>query len=151
VSTGDLTDLAVDLIAVSGRFTRLAAQESDLTISRALWRALSQIEDLGPMRVSDLARIDRCSQPTATTTVRQLEAAGWVMRTPDPSDRRAVQIEVTELGREQLAHNRRVAGRRLARRISELSPADRKALGHGVRVLHQLTAHPARETPVVRT
>ena len=65
----ELTDLAVELLVASARFTRLAARESRASIPHALWRSLSQIDELGPLRVSQLAAADRCSQPTATGTV----------------------------------------------------------------------------------
>jgi DNA-binding MarR family transcriptional regulator len=133
-----LTDLAVDLLVTSARFTRLAARESDLTIPHALWRALSQIEDLGPLRISELAAADRCSQPTATTTVQRLEERGWVGRVVDSADARAFLISVTDAGREQLATVRRTAGERLAVRVGRLSEADRHALQAGVRALHHL-------------
>ena len=134
----DLTRLAVELLVTSARFTRLATRESRSTIPHALWRALSQIEELGPLRVSELAQVDRCSQPTATTTVQRLEQRGWVTRAVDPDDSRAVRITVTAAGREELAVNRRTAGEHLAARMARLDPADRAALSRGVRALHHL-------------
>src|SRR5690349_18636182 len=58
--------LAIELLVTSARFTRLAACETPTEMPRALWRALAQLDDLGPARVSDLATADRVSQPTAT-------------------------------------------------------------------------------------
>jgi DNA-binding MarR family transcriptional regulator len=133
-----LTALAVDLLVSSARFTRLASRESDLTIPHALWRGLSQFDELGPMRISEFAQADRCSQPTATTTVQRLEERGWVRRTADESDARAVRISITPAGREQLQTNRQVAGERLAVRMSRLSAGDRAALAGAVQALHHL-------------
>jgi DNA-binding MarR family transcriptional regulator len=134
----DFTGLAVDLLVTSARFTRLASRESDLTIPHALWRALSQVEELGPLRISELAAADRCSQPTATTTVQKLEERGWVRREADAADARAVRISITAAGREQLADNRRTAGERLAARMARLSADDRRDLAAGVVALHHL-------------
>ena len=62
-------------------------------------RLLSTIEDHGEARISDLAALDHCSQPTMTTQVRRLEDAGLVSRTVDPDDARAVLIRITAEGR----------------------------------------------------
>jgi DNA-binding MarR family transcriptional regulator len=140
-----LTALAVDLLVSSARFTRLASRESDLTIPHALWRALSQFEELGPMRISEFAQVDRCSQPTATTTVQRLEERGWVERAADASDARAVLVSITATGREQLQTNRQVAGERLAVRMGRLDEADRIALARAVRALHHLIDHTNEE------
>jgi DNA-binding MarR family transcriptional regulator len=134
----DVTELAVELLVTSARFTRLATRESQSTIPHALWRALSQIEELGPLRISELAQADRCSQPTATTMVQRLEQRGWVTRATDPDDSRAVRIAVTPAGRDELAANRRTAGEHLAARMTRLDERDRVALAEGVRALHHL-------------
>jgi DNA-binding MarR family transcriptional regulator len=133
-----LTELAVELLVTSARFTRLASRESQSTIPHALWRALSHIEEIGPLRISELAAADRCSQPTATTMVQRLEQRGWVRRAVDPDDSRAVLIAVTPAGRAELATNRRTAGEHLADRMARLDPEDQAALARGVRALHHL-------------
>ena len=111
----DLTELAVELLVTSARFTRLASRESQSSIPHALWRALSHIEELGPLRISELAAADRCSQPTATTMVQRLEQRGWVRRAADPDDSRAVRVAVTAAGRagagDQPAYGGRAPGR----------------------------------------
>ena len=69
-------------------------------------RLLSTIEDQGAARISDLAALDHCSQPTMTTQVRRLEDAGLVSRTVDPDDARAVLIRITPKGVDTLRHVR---------------------------------------------
>ena len=61
------------------------------------------IEDQGEARISDLAALDHCSQPTMTTQVRRLEDAGLVTRTIDPDDARAVLIRITAARRRTIA------------------------------------------------
>ena len=70
-------------------------------------RLLSTIEDQGAARISDLAALDHCSQPTMTTQVRRLEDAGLVSRTVDPDDARAVLISITAEGVDTLRQVRR--------------------------------------------
>ncbi|GAA5048581.1 hypothetical protein GCM10023318_16490 [Nocardia callitridis] len=59
------------------------------------------------MRVSEFARIDRCSQPAATALIGRLVADGYATRTKDPEDSRAVVVELTETGRTRLSTARR--------------------------------------------
>ena len=90
--------LGADLLAVVARINRLANQRVRMPIPFAQARLLSTIEDQGEARISDLAALDHCSQPTMTTQVRRLEDAGMVTRTPDPPDARAVLIRITPTG-----------------------------------------------------
>ena len=80
------------------RLNRLATQRVRLPLPCAQARLLSTIEDQGAARISDLAALDHCSQPTMTTQVRRLEDAGLVSRTVDPDDARAVLIRITPKG-----------------------------------------------------
>ena len=81
------------------RLNRLATQRVRLELPFAQARLLSTIEDQGAARISDLAALDHCSQPTMTTQVRRLEDAGLVSRVTDPADARAVLISITPEGR----------------------------------------------------
>ncbi|WP_433993791.1 MarR family transcriptional regulator, partial [Mycolicibacterium porcinum] len=91
-TVSDNTELGADLLAVVARLNRLATQRARLPLPWAQARLLSTIEDQGEARISDLAYLDHCSQPTMTTQVRRLEDAGLVSRTTDPGDARAVLI-----------------------------------------------------------
>ncbi|MEU4742474.1 MarR family winged helix-turn-helix transcriptional regulator [Actinosynnema sp. NPDC023658] len=51
--------------------------------------------DCGPQRQADLCGVLGTDSPTMTRTVQRLERAGFVRRTPDPTDGRAVLVEPT--------------------------------------------------------
>lgn len=135
----DLPDTAVALLVAAARFSRLAARETPAPLPHALWRMMSQLEELGPVRVGELARADRCSQPTATAMVARLLEQGWVDRHVDPDDGRAVRVQLSDAGRAELAAQRRAAGNALAPRLAALSPAEVAALRAGIAVLRRLT------------
>ncbi len=141
----DPSTLAVELLVASARFTRLAARETPNAMPRALWRALAQLEELGPLRVSDLAAVDRVSQPTATNLVHKLVERGWVERTLDPDDARAVRISITDEGRSALSGSREAAAAALSPRLSRLDARTLRTLDAGVRALRQVLEadHPA--------
>ncbi|WP_298806116.1 MarR family transcriptional regulator [uncultured Pseudokineococcus sp.] len=133
--------LAVDLLVIAARFTRWAGRAADGAMPTALWRALSQVDELGPLRVSALAALDRTSQPTATALVQRLERHGWVERSADPEDARASLVATTSEGRERLAEQRAAVGRALAPRLGALSGQQHEDLARGLAVLRDLVAH----------
>ncbi|CKI16272.1 MarR family transcriptional regulator [Mycolicibacterium smegmatis] len=143
------TELGADLLAVVARLNRLATQRTRLPLPYAQARLLSTIEDQGEARISDLALLDHCSQPTMTTQVRRLEEAGLVSRTADPGDARAVLIRITEEGRKTLAQARADRAAAINPRLERLSVEDRQTLVDAVEVIRKLLAdvaeHPLPE------
>ncbi|TDP39425.1 DNA-binding MarR family transcriptional regulator [Nocardia ignorata] len=104
----------VDLLVTAGRLTRLAGAVSSDDLPRAMLRALAVLEEHDGLRVSEFARIDRCSQPAATALLGRLVADGFATRTKDPRDSRAVRVELTPAGRTRLTRARRAYAAALA-------------------------------------
>lgn len=134
----DETELGADLLSVVARLNRLATQRTRLPLPWAQARLLSTIEDQGEARISDLALLDHCSQPTMTTQVRRLEDAGLVTRTTDPGDARAVLIRITEQGRRTLDQARADRAAVINPRLERLSPQDRQTLAAAVDVIRRM-------------
>lgn len=137
-STSAHTTLSSDLLSVVARINRLANQRVRLALPFAQARLLAVIEDQGAARISDLAALDHCSQPTMTTQVRRLEDAGLVSRTADPADARAVLISITPEGVEALATVRSDRGAVIDPYLARLDDADRRTLVDAVRVMRAL-------------
>jgi DNA-binding MarR family transcriptional regulator len=130
--------LGADLLAVVARINRLANQRVRMPIPFAQARLLSTIEDQGEARISDLAALDHCSQPTMTTQVRRLEDAGMVTRTSDPLDARAVLIRITPDGVAALRQARLDRGAAIDPYLERLSDSERERLTEAVAVLRRL-------------
>ena len=64
---------------------------------------LGAIATLGPVSVAELVRALDRSHQLIQQKMPKLLALGLVSRRPDPDDQRAVLIEITDRGREQLA------------------------------------------------
>lgn len=111
--------LVVDIAVTAARLTRLAGALGTRSLPRAMVRALSTFEEHGPLRISEFAQIDGCSQPSATALIGRLTTAGLAARTKDPDDSRAVVVELTPAGREQLSASRRAFGTALAARLPD--------------------------------
>src|SRR5215471_17869192 len=130
--------LGSELLGVIARLNRLATQRIRLPLPWAQARLLGTIDDQGEARISDLAELDHCSQPTMTTQVRRLEDAGLVSRTTDPGDARAVLIRITEQGVDTLRQVRVDRGAAIDPYLERLEDADRQTLEDAVRVMRKL-------------
>ena len=131
--------LGSELLTLVARLNRLATSRIRLPLPWAQARLLGTIEDRRDgTRISELAELDHCSQPTMTTQVRRLEEAGLVSRATDPDDARAVLIRITPKGSHALARVRADRAAVIEPRIQNLSGADRATLTAAVGALHRL-------------
>lgn len=133
-----LRDLLSELVTGSSRFVRLAAHFGSDDWPKAWMRALSLLEEYQPLRISEFARLDRCSQPSATALLGKLTTAGLVERTSDPEDSRAVIVTTTEAGADWLAAGRRHIGDGLVPYLSELDPERIQKLTDGLSELRSV-------------
>jgi DNA-binding MarR family transcriptional regulator len=101
--------------------------------------AMATLEKRGPMRAGDLA--DRLSITAASMSrlAEALEEGGWVERGPDPEDRRAQLLNLSDDGRETLATMRREGTGELAEAIRALPREERSALSAALPVLVRLS------------
>lgn len=144
---GMSSTLGADLLSVVARINRLANQRASMPIPYAQARLLSAIEDQGKARISELAALDHCSQPTMTTQVRRLEDARLVARTPDPHDARAVLIQITPAGVATLRQVRLDRGAAVDPYLERLNDAERQCLSEAVTVLRRLVENTATPPP----
>lgn len=87
---------AADIYVAVGRITRLLRRAGDLgSLSQGSAAALATLVRQGPMRLGDLAGVERVSAPTMSRIVTVLEKAGYVERSPDPIDGRAQVLSAT--------------------------------------------------------
>jgi DNA-binding MarR family transcriptional regulator len=87
-------------------------------------RALRTLTRHGTMRLSELsARLDIAPR-SATEVVDALQTRGLAARRPDPGDRRATLVEVTEHGSEVLGAIRGSEAERIFGRLSEADRAE---------------------------
>jgi DNA-binding MarR family transcriptional regulator len=135
----DLHRLGEDLVTTAARLVRWVPT-SGLSLSLASARILARLLDNGPSRISELASLERSSQPTITNHVKRLEAAQLVKRRADPTDARAWMIELTDAGHNQLAEMRASLGGNIEPHLARLSKREQKALRQGIDIMRQLMA-----------
>lgn len=120
-------DLVMALARRVRRATLDALAEWGVTPSQS--RALRVVGAAGDgVRMSGLADALHVAPRTATEVADALEEQGWVRRSPDPGDRRATLLSLTDAGRTLLAEvdvARRAASEQA---LAVLTPAQRRTL-----------------------
>jgi DNA-binding MarR family transcriptional regulator len=82
---------------------RLKAKAHNEAIDHSVLAALHALRcSGGGVRLSELATLIALDASTASRLVRTLETDGLVVRTPDPDDRRASRLELTDAGQARL-------------------------------------------------
>ena len=123
-----------DGIRLLARLARVAEQTCQSTgISLPQYRLLVSAAQ-GPQRASELAAAVGVSRPTLTSLVDGLEQSGLVKRVPVATDRRGIQLELTEAGREAT----RRAERALSHRLLTLINGDSQ---HVVPLVHNVVSN----------
>jgi DNA-binding MarR family transcriptional regulator len=77
---------------------RVDAAMGDAGIPMACSKLLGVLNEHGPKRFTELAKITGTGARSLTQTVDILERDGLARRQPDPADRRATLVNITELG-----------------------------------------------------
>jgi DNA-binding MarR family transcriptional regulator len=120
------------------RFTRLLdkrmAREG---ASLARTRVLLMIERRGPVKASDIAELFGLAPRTVTDTLDGMERQGLIRREPDPKDRRAKRILITEAGRQAVAATEPIRRELTSQVMGSLDGEEREALA---RILGKLDA-----------
>ena len=127
---------AIGAIARRLRTASMAAL-ADYDVTPSQMRAIRILDAHGGVRSKELADHLKIAPRSATEVVDALEAKGLVSRTPDPSDRRATVVALTERGRELSRETRRLRGVASEQLFDRLTPADRADLARILGKLHE--------------
>lgn len=133
------------LISILRRGDPNGATAGDLTLAQL--SILVTLLDQGPIRMTELAAHERVRTPTTTVAIRRLEKIGLVKRSRDPSDLRAVLVDITPRGR--AVHGASLANRRaaLAAMLGQLPRSDLETLMQALAPLARLASgEPANGT-----
>ncbi|HYJ54676.1 MAG TPA: MarR family transcriptional regulator [Mycobacterium sp.] len=118
------------------RHTGRTSTSGDLTLAQL--SILLTLLDQGPIRMTDLAAHERVRTPTTTVAIRRLEKLGLVKRSRDPSDLRAVLVDITPEGLAQ--HRESLASRQahLAALLSKLNEDELELLTKAIAPLERI-------------
>lgn len=119
--------------ASSGEMARAVHPE----LEPAAYGLLARLEDAGPQRATDLAGYFGVGKATISRQLHALVGLGLVDRVPDPGDRRASLIRLTDEGRGRFTT---VRDARRLRYASKLAAWDRGEIAELARLLHRLNS-----------
>lgn len=102
--------------------------------------ALITIDHHGPVRLSDLARLEAVAPPTVTRIVAKLEAEALVERQSDESDRRIARVTITDEGHRRIDETRAARNEWFGRKLAALDPDDLAAILEAIEPLERLAA-----------
>lgn len=129
-------DLAHDLrLAVMRLARRLRQQRADHGLGLGQLSALATLDRCGAMTAGALAQHEQVRPPSMTKTLAALAEAGYVDRTPDPTDGRQVVVSLTETARTLLHEDRRRRDEWLAALMAGLTQDERATLAAALPLL----------------
>ena len=101
--------------------------------------ALAALERHSAMTPGELAEHEKVQPPSMTRVITVLEEHGLVVRSPHATDRRQVVLTVTDRGRDLVHQARKLREAWLAKRLRELTPAERATLRAAAPILEKLS------------
>ncbi len=119
-----------------------------LGLTRAQWRVLVHLGPRQGINQTSLAEILELDNVTLSRHIDRLERAGWLARKPDPADRRAWRLYLSEASRPTLKKMEALAAETQAAALAGLSPDQRTLF---VETLVKIKANIAPGTNAVET
>lgn len=151
-STSPVEDLVRQLYRL-GFVQRGIAREALAELGSQGFTALGVLKVQGPQRVSDLASALNIDLSVASRQCTALASAGYVAREPDPDDRRAHRLVLTDAGLSVLSASHRRMVDAFGQALEGWSDTDIATLAHGLERLREDFARtaqpcaPTTETP----
>lgn len=136
---GLATALRISVSRLARRLRVERQAEGLSSLSDTQLAALAVLESHAAMTPGELADHEKVQPPSMTRVIAVLEERKLVVRAPHPTDRRQVVLTVTEQGRALVVQARRRRDAWLAKRLKELSPAERAVLRAAAPVLEKLS------------
>jgi len=131
--------ISVSRLARRLRVERTVPALGEPILSDTQFAALATLERHGAMTPGELAEHEKVQPPSMTRVIATLVGLGLVSRTPHPSDRRQVMLEASAEGRDRVHKARRRRDAWLAKRLAELTPAQRATLRAAAPILEKLS------------
>ena len=127
--------------ALAARFARLVEQlGGDTAAAKALGQQrdlLAAVEAASGGTLNQVAGRVKRGAPAVSRAIDTLVRAGLVDRQPDPSNRRRLQLRLTEAGRQQM-NQPPASDSSLEGRIGKLAHSELRALERGIEILERL-------------
>ncbi len=135
VSGEDIATLRGAVLILS---RRLRQQQAGDELSPSESAVMGRLGRSGPMTPGQLARSEHVQPPSMTRIIERLESRGFLLRLPDPSDRRQVLVSRTRDGDDFVERSRAVRTAWLTQQLGKLDAADRLLIAAAAPALTRL-------------
>ncbi|WP_072805713.1 MarR family winged helix-turn-helix transcriptional regulator [Rhodococcoides yunnanense] len=128
----------VEEVFLFGRSLRWAVttEDENSSLPQALTGVLATLATEGECRQTDLANRLCVSQSALSRQIADLVELGYIDRTPDPDDKRASRVRVSDKGREKLSMIWDCRARRLRELLSDWSETEAQGALDSIRRLN---------------
>lgn len=129
---------AAGLRLTIGRLAKVIRGHASAGLTPSQISAMATLEELGQIRISDLAGHEVVSAPVATRICSSLEDLGHIKRITDPQDKRACLVTLTKKGERSLQSlwEERTLG--INARVQRLSKSEISILNSALPILDKL-------------
>jgi DNA-binding MarR family transcriptional regulator len=132
-----LEEIAEALPQRANTLSKIFLTRTSVHVSRTEVGVLRSLRS-SPRRITELASEERVTQPAITLLVNRLADRGWVERTTDPTDRRAVLVSLTPAGEEAFDRLKAEYHALLHEEIAALNDREVATLAGAVEILDRL-------------
>jgi DNA-binding MarR family transcriptional regulator len=143
VKDWDSERAARELLAVLPLLSRIVAaevrREAGEETTMPQFRVLAHLSE-GPLTLSELARRRRVTLQSMGELAQVLVERGWLVRTPDPTDRRQQQLSLTEHGRRHYERAQELVLAQLVPLLAGLDAAEMQAVQSALPALRRVLA-----------
>jgi len=125
-----LQELEHEMSVLVRRIRRVIAERARMLhpeLSPVAYSMLMALNDSGPQRASDLVEIFSVDKGAVSRQVQALLELDLIERTPDPEDRRAMILAISEEGHRRLANISASRRHELSRRLGDWTEQDLSA------------------------
>lgn len=112
----------------------------DSALHHTHFHILHIVEDAGSIRTTEIAKKIAVRKSNLTPLLNKLFEYSYINRTPDPDDKRAIRIELTEHGKAFLADKKEIIEADVEEKLASLTAEDREKLSRAVADLHDVMA-----------
>lgn len=116
-------------------YRRFRTERPEGGLGDAALDVLNWLHKAGPQTLTELSEVAQVTPASMSQSVNRLTSAGYVIRTPDPSDRRKVLFRTTPEGARLAETTRARRDAWLEGRLGALSPEDQQVVARACAIL----------------
>lgn len=135
------THLASSLRLAVARLARRLRRYAVDGVTPSQYSVLASLDRTGPVRASELAKVEGMSPPTLSRVLARLDELELLARELDPGDGRASLLAASARGREVLSATREERTALLANSLAALEPDQRRTIAEALPALDALIEH----------